>query len=110
MEYVERISTRHGFMIVLLARLFPHVSFDTVSYAAGLSTIRTRHFVLATGIGMLPATIVYTVFGYEISKLKQYTTLLLIFSSVIIIVLVVLWILNSLFLKKETKTIFSRRS
>jgi len=109
MEYVERISARHGFMIVLVARLFPHVSFDTISYAAGLSTIRVRNFVLATGIGMLPATIVYTVFGYEISKLKQYSTLLLIFSSIIIIVLVALWILNSLFLKRKPETIFSRR-
>ena len=109
MEYVERISARHGFMIVLIARLFPHVSFDTISYAAGLSTIRTRHFVLATGIGMLPATIVYTVFGHEISKLKQYSTVLLIFSSIIIIVLITLWILGSLFLKKKPKTIFSRR-
>jgi uncharacterized membrane protein YdjX (TVP38/TMEM64 family) len=106
---VERISAKHGFMIVLIARLFPHVSFDTISYAAGLSTIRTRHFMIATGIGMLPATIVYTVFGHEISKLRQYSNVLLIFSSILIIVLVVRWIVKRSFLKKKSKTILSRR-
>jgi len=109
MEYVGRISTKHGFMIVLIARLFPHVSFDMISYAAGLSTIRTWHFMLATGIGMLPGTIIYTVFGHEISKVRQYSKVLLIFSSIIIIVLVAIWILSSLFLKKKPKTILSKR-
>ena len=34
--------------------------FDPVSYAAGLTSIRFRHFFIATGIGQLPATIVYS--------------------------------------------------
>ena len=58
--------------MILTARLLPFISFDFISYAAGLSTIKMRSFLFATGIGMIPATIVYTVFGYEMEKLNMY--------------------------------------
>lgn len=54
---------KYGAWGVLAFRLFPVVSFDFVSYAAGLTAMRARYFGLATLIGMLPATIAYSLIG-----------------------------------------------
>ena len=45
---------------ILVCRLLPFVPFDPVSYAAGLTSLRFWPFMLATGVGQLPATIVYS--------------------------------------------------
>ncbi len=44
------------FLIVFTSRLLPAVSFDVVSYAAGLTRLKRRWFALATAAGMVPAT------------------------------------------------------
>jgi uncharacterized membrane protein YdjX (TVP38/TMEM64 family) len=41
---------------VFAARLLPAISFDVVSYAAGLTRLERHWFALATGLGMVPAT------------------------------------------------------
>ena len=48
---------------ILIARLLPFMSFDIVSYAAGLTGMGFWGFFIATGIGQLPATIVYSYVG-----------------------------------------------
>lgn len=50
-------------VIVFVARLIPVVSFDLVSYGAGLSRMRLHRFVVWTLLGMIPWTSVYTGFG-----------------------------------------------
>ena len=46
-----------GLAITVFAmRLFPAISFDVVSYAAGLTVLQRRWFALATAAGMVPAT------------------------------------------------------
>lgn len=40
--------------VVLLSRLMPFVSFDMISYAAGLSIIKPARFALATLLGVIP--------------------------------------------------------
>lgn len=54
---------RCGPQAVLVARLVPVVSFDLVSYAAGLTSIGPWTLCWATGLGQLPATIVYSYLG-----------------------------------------------
>ena len=53
----------HGKQSILIARLLPFVSFDIVSYAAGLSGMSFWGFFIATGIGQTPATLVYSYVG-----------------------------------------------
>ena len=60
---IERFFERHGDQSVLIARLLPFVSFDFVSYFAGLTSMSFKGFMIATGIGQLPATIVYSYVG-----------------------------------------------
>jgi uncharacterized membrane protein YdjX (TVP38/TMEM64 family) len=62
---------RYGSHAVLIARLIPLISFDVVSYAAGLTRISLGRFLLATGIGQLPATIAYSVLGENLTTGSQ---------------------------------------
>lgn len=63
LESVDGFFERYGKYTVLIARLLPFVSFDIVSYAAGLTKMKIKDFVIATGLGQLPATIVYSYAG-----------------------------------------------
>jgi len=54
--------------IVLLSRLMPFISFDLVSYAAGLSVLQTWRFALATLTGIIPASFLLTYFGGEVAS------------------------------------------
>ncbi len=62
----DSIFERYGTHAVLIARLIPLISFDVVSYAAGLTSIGFLPFMVATGIGQLPATVVYSLLGQNI--------------------------------------------
>ena len=62
----DAIFERYGTHAVLIARLIPLISFDIVSYAAGLTSMRLVPFLVATGIGQLPATAVYSLLGQNI--------------------------------------------
>lgn len=63
LEEIDKFFERYGKYAILIARLLPFVSFDVVSYAAGLTSIGFWEFFWATGLGQLPATLVYSYVG-----------------------------------------------
>lgn len=63
LQQIDVFFERHGNLSILIARLLPFISFDYVSYAAGLTSMSFWGFFVATGIGQLPATIVYSYVG-----------------------------------------------
>lgn len=63
LEQIDDFFDRYGKNTILICRLLPFVSFDLVSYAAGLTSMSFGSFFIATGIGQLPATIVYSYVG-----------------------------------------------
>lgn len=63
LQQIDVFFEKHGRMSILIARLLPFISFDIVSYAAGLTSMSFGSFFVATGIGQLPATIVYSYVG-----------------------------------------------
>lgn len=80
-QYVQKISRNHlpekylnsqntltG--IVLLSRLIPFLSFDIISYAAGLTPILFWRFLLATVIGILPASFFLAHVGSELATVE----------------------------------------
>ena len=84
---IERFFERHGDQSVLIARLLPFVSFDFVSYFAGLTSMPFRGFMVATGIGQLPATIVYSYVGGMLTGgTKMLVTALLILFALAVLV------------------------
>ena len=60
----DTFFARWGVWAVLVGRLLPVVSFDVVSYAAGLTPMRFGAFLLATAIGMMPGTLLYAWLGH----------------------------------------------
>jgi uncharacterized membrane protein YdjX (TVP38/TMEM64 family) len=62
-SFCPRCSDKILTKVVFLSRLIPVVSFDVVSYGAGLTAMSLWKFALATFIGMLPLTFIYNTFG-----------------------------------------------
>lgn len=54
-------------ILVFLSRLIPFISFDLVSYAAGLTSLRLWRFSVATLFGLMPASFLLAHFGSEVS-------------------------------------------
>lgn len=61
-------SKKHIMFFVFVTRLIPFISFDIVSYAAGLTTISYLQFAIATFAGILPASFLLAHFGGEIAS------------------------------------------
>ena len=62
-DSIDKFFDEYGKYTILVCRLLPFISFDIVSYAAGLTSMEFLPFFIATGIGQLPATIVYSYVG-----------------------------------------------
>lgn len=63
LENIDEFFKGYGAYTILIARLLPFISFDIVSYAAGLTSMEFWSFFWATGIGQLPATLIYSYAG-----------------------------------------------
>lgn len=59
----DGITARHGFHAVLTLRLIPICPFNGINLGAGISKIEFRDFLIATAIGILPSTFIYTYFA-----------------------------------------------
>lgn len=63
---LEHWSVRQGGRALLAARLMPIVAFNLVNYAAALTHISWWTFLWATGLGILPLTILLSVLGENV--------------------------------------------
>lgn len=72
LEMTDDFFEKYGRYSVIIARLIPAVPFDIISYAAGLTTMGFWEFFWATGIGQLPATIIYSWLGENMSPSAKY--------------------------------------
>jgi len=62
-HFCTQCSDRLLTKVVFLSRLLPVVSFDIVSYGAGLTQMSLKKFSWATFWGMIPLTFIYNTFG-----------------------------------------------
>lgn len=60
---VDTLLRDHGLAAVLVVRLVPLVPFIAINYAAGLTGVRLRHFVLGSAVGMVPGSLAYAALG-----------------------------------------------
>lgn len=67
MEISDLFFSRYGNRAIVISRLLPFVSFDIISYGAGLTPISLWKFLIATGIGQLPATLLYSYLGQNMT-------------------------------------------
>lgn len=95
MKQVDEFFARYGKHTVLICRLLPFVSFDIISYGAGLTSMGFWEFFVATGIGQLPATIVYSYVGGMLTgSAKMVLSGILILFSITILVFIIKTIYN----------------
>lgn len=61
--WLDATFARRGILAVIALRLVPVVPFTAMNYAAGLTSVRWRDYVLGTVVGIAPSAGVYTVLG-----------------------------------------------
>jgi uncharacterized membrane protein YdjX (TVP38/TMEM64 family) len=77
--------------IVFFSRLLPVVSFDVISYGAGLTKMSLKKFSMATALGMIPLTFVYNYFG-SVLVIGKVLTIFLGLIMVILFFMIPRWI------------------
>lgn len=69
LEQLRKSRSQNWLMVIVFAsRLIPFISFDAVSYAAGLTPLAFWRFAVATLVGVVPISFLLTYFG------KQFMT------------------------------------
>ncbi len=72
LETTDKFFAKYGKHSIMIARLLPVVPFDIISYAAGLTTMGVWEFLWSTGVGQLPATLIYSWLGENMSPTAKY--------------------------------------
>lgn len=62
--------------IVFISRLLPFLSFDLISYAAGLTSLSFWRFAIATVLGLIPASFLLAHFGGEMIQVNTQSMML----------------------------------
>jgi len=70
-DRIEHGIERDGGFYLLTLRLMPSIPFFLVNVLMALTPIRTRSYVLASWIGVLPLTILYTNVGTELATIQS---------------------------------------
>jgi uncharacterized membrane protein YdjX (TVP38/TMEM64 family) len=62
-EILDRFIDKYGAWAIIILRAFPFMAFDPVSFAAGLTKIKTKTYLLATFVGSIVRVIFYIALG-----------------------------------------------
>jgi uncharacterized membrane protein YdjX (TVP38/TMEM64 family) len=83
LQSADRWFAKWGIYAVFVGRLIPGVAFDVISYAAGLTRMRFRSFLIATALGIFPQTFLYSYLGRQA---PEYVGLFLVTSALVVTV------------------------
>ena len=86
---VEGFVKEYGIWAIIAARISPALSTDAVSIVAGLADMTYWRFILATGAGTLPLTVLIAYLGADIQRLETG----LIWVSVVSVVLFIAYVI-----------------
>jgi uncharacterized membrane protein YdjX (TVP38/TMEM64 family) len=82
-EKIEHAEEWRIALAIAATRLMPHISFDFVSYAAGVTRIRPSLFALATLIGMIPVVFLLSFFGALLQPYIEIALLVLLAAFIV---------------------------
>lgn len=68
---LEKATKDHGFQGLLTLRLIPLVPFNALNFGSGLTGISWGAYALATAVGILPGTAIYTFFADSLLQGSQ---------------------------------------
>jgi len=84
-------SARQGGIALLIGRLIPVVAFNLLNYAAAMTHISWWTYIWATGLGILPLTILLNVFGASVLTMTTSNWIWLLFVVAVALCGIVLW-------------------
>ena len=70
-DRAEEIMRQQGVAAVIVARLTPVLPFTIVNYAAGVSAVSLRDFLVGTAVGIVPGTVGYAALGASAGRSAQ---------------------------------------
>jgi uncharacterized membrane protein YdjX (TVP38/TMEM64 family) len=79
-------SATRGGLALLIGRLIPVIAFNLLNYGAALTEISWWTFTWATGLGILPLTILLNVFGDSILAMKSWNWVWLLVGALAVVV------------------------
>ena len=68
---IDQRVGEQGFKTVLLIRLIPNVPYDVQNYSLGLTQISFRDYIVATALGMIPASLLAATIGHSLKEWRQ---------------------------------------
>lgn len=86
LEHYDEKLQGNGFTTVLFLRLIPIFPFNALNFVLGLSKVKFKDYFLATVIGTIPGTFVYTYFGASLIMLDLVNIVI----SIVLIILLAL--------------------
>lgn len=101
LKTIEENFAKDGAFYLFSMRLVPVFPFFVINLVMGLTPIKVLHYILASWIGMLPATVVYVNAGTQLSRLESLggilsTPLILSFVLLACFPYIARWVLNRL--------------
>lgn len=93
LDKCDSVFDKYGKCVVYASRLLPFISFDGVSYAAGLTKMSFKFFSIATIIGQIPLTVVISKLGENIDKPDMFLSQATICAILALICAIVLYII-----------------
>jgi uncharacterized membrane protein YdjX (TVP38/TMEM64 family) len=71
---LDRATENDGWKIVFLTRLAPVFPFFLMNYAYSVTRVPLKHYFMATGIGMIPGTLLYVYIGSLVTASTEEAT------------------------------------
>lgn len=97
---IDKFFEKYGKNTILILRLLPFISFDLVSYAAGLTAMDFKSFFIATGIGQLPATLIYSYVGGMLTGGAKYMVMAI---FILFALSAIIFLLRKMYYDKQKK-------
>ncbi|HEX2807532.1 MAG TPA: TVP38/TMEM64 family protein [Kineosporiaceae bacterium] len=72
LDRLEALLDRHGMLAALVVRLIPVMPFTPLNYACGVTTMRLRHYVVGTALGLVPGTSLLVALGSVGTRLSPW--------------------------------------
>jgi uncharacterized membrane protein YdjX (TVP38/TMEM64 family) len=113
LERLIQPAERHGFLTVLMMRIFPVAPFTLVNFFVGASQIRFRDFFLASVVGRIPGIIVLTLAGVQVENILRRPavgSLALLGLTLVIVPIMTSWLSRHFFSRAHRPRPSSERS
>lgn len=78
LDITDKFFSKHGVLAVFITRLIPIIPFKVISYGAGITLISLGQFLTATGLGQIPAIVLYSILGQQLNH-HTYTAIAITF-------------------------------